>query len=103
MVKDTPMGNVLTVDVFFAGMDSVRTELGGKIGALDQKLSGRIDSLEKRLDSRIDALESKMMEGFTALDKKTDIVERGAEQRDRVLSSQIQHMAFSKADWNDIV
>jgi hypothetical protein len=32
-----------------------------------------------------------------------DIVEQASEHRDRALSAQIQHLAFSKADWNDIV
>lgn len=70
------------------------------------------------------ALESKMMEGFDALDRKIDFVEgeserrdrelhkelsdkmdkssQESEHRDRALSAQIQHLAFTKADWNEI-
>jgi hypothetical protein len=44
-----------------------------------------------------------MMEGFEALDRRIDVVEKHSEHRDRALSAQIQHMAFSKADWGEIV
>lgn len=100
MVKDERADDVLTLglfrELFHAGLGQIKTELTGYIDL-------RVGSLEKRLGDRVDALESKMMEGFSALDRKMDIVEQASEHRDRALSAQIQHLAFSKADWNDIV
>lgn len=100
MLKDERANDVLTLGVFqelfHAGLGQLKIELVGYIDT-------RIDFLEKRLGDRIDALESKTMEGFRALDGRIDIVEKSSEHRDRALSTQIQHIAFSKADWGEIV
>ncbi len=100
MVKDERANDVLTLglfqELFHAGLSQLKMELVEYIDI-------RIDSVEKRLSDRIDALESKMMEGFRALDGRIDIVEKSSEHRDRALSAQIQHIAFSKADWGEIV
>jgi hypothetical protein len=111
MFKDERANDVLTLglfqELFHAGLSQLKTELVGyidlRIDSLEKRLSDRIDSIEKRLDDRISALESKMMEGFEALDRRIDVVEKHSDHRDRALSTQIQHIAFSKADWGEIV
>jgi hypothetical protein len=89
MVKDEHADDVLTLglfqELFTAGLGQLKIDLITYV------------------DFKVGALESKMMEGFSALDRKMDIVEQASEHRDRALSAQIQHLAFSKADWNDIV
>jgi hypothetical protein len=107
MVKDERTNDVLTLglfqELFHAGLSQLKTELVEyidlRINAVEKRLGDRINSIE----IRIDAFESKMMEGFRALDGRIDIVEKHSEHRDRALSAQIQHIAFSKADWGEIV
>jgi hypothetical protein len=111
MVKDERANDVLTLglfrELFHSGLSQLKTELAeymdARICSIEKRLSDRIDSVENGLGGRIDALESKMMEGFRALDEQIDIVEKSSEHRDRALSAQIQHIAFSKADWGEIV
>ncbi len=84
---------------------------------LATELKAGLDALEARTDRKFERLESKMMEGFDALDKKIDFVDAnlsgridkveielksvktGADRQYRALTSQIQHLALTKADW----
>lgn len=85
MIKDEGADAVLTVGFFVESLGQLKGDL---ITCVDFKVG---------------ALESKMMEGFEALDRRIDVVEKGSEHRDRALSAQIQHIAFSKDDWGEIV
>ncbi len=105
-MKNLQDNDVLTVGVFREVVQALDVKMTDGFDVVNKRIDGvelRMNEGFASVNTRIDGIESKMGDGFTALDSKVDMVDKASEHRDRALSAQIQHLAFTKADWNDIV